>query len=221
MIYVTSDLHGDLDRLKTAAVKKLRRHDTLIVLGDFGFIWEDSKKEKKLLKKLGKRKFQILFLEGTHDNYELLKQYPQELFCGGEARLISGKLRQLCRGGVFEIEGKKLFCFGGGVSRDREERAELGTWWQGEMATEAEKAAALANLAKNDFKVDYICTHEGPARLVQFLDMDLPEADGTELFLDEIAEKTEYTRWLFGALHLDKQMGPKAAAVYRQVLSLK
>ena len=55
MIYVTADLHGDADRLKEAAVKRLKRQDTLIVLGDFGFLWRGDKEEQKLLKWLGKR----------------------------------------------------------------------------------------------------------------------------------------------------------------------
>ena len=61
MVYLTADLHGDLDRLREAE-KKLRRKDTLIVLGDFGFLWSGDKAERKLLRRLGKRKYTLLFL---------------------------------------------------------------------------------------------------------------------------------------------------------------
>ncbi|MFR1808666.1 MAG: calcineurin-like phosphoesterase, partial [Pygmaiobacter massiliensis] len=71
MIYVTADLHGDVDRLRSLPVK-LGRKDTLIVLGDFGFLWDGSKAEKKMLKWLGKRRYQLLFLDGAHENYDLL-----------------------------------------------------------------------------------------------------------------------------------------------------
>ena len=68
MVYLTADLHGDLDRLREAE-KKLRRKDTLIVLGDFGFLWSGDKAERKLLRRLGKRKYTLLFLDGAHENF--------------------------------------------------------------------------------------------------------------------------------------------------------
>ena len=220
MIYVTGDLHGDIDRLKTPEIKKLKKRDTLIVLGDFGFVWDGSKKEQKILKWLGKRRYDLLFIEGTHDNYQLLKNYPEEEWCGGRTRLISGRLRWLCRGEVFEIEGKKIFCFGGGVSADREARAEQNTWWPEEAASEADRERALENLARHGFEVDHICTHEGPGQLVRFLDLEQNEVDDTEAFLEELSSQVRYRRWLFGARHLDRSIGPKAAAVYRRVLPL-
>ena len=58
MIYLTGDLHGDIERLKSKEMKKLKKGDTLIVCGDFGFVWDGSKKEQSVLKKLGKSKYQ-------------------------------------------------------------------------------------------------------------------------------------------------------------------
>ena len=56
MVYITGDTHGDLSRFETAAAKKLKKGDTLIVLGDFGFVWDGSAAEKNRLQKLGKKK---------------------------------------------------------------------------------------------------------------------------------------------------------------------
>ena len=86
MIYLTGDLHGDFERFRSKEMKKLKKGDTLIVCGDFGFVWDGSKKEQSILKKLGKSKYQILFIEGTHDNLDLLSQYPQEEWNGGKAQ---------------------------------------------------------------------------------------------------------------------------------------
>ena len=116
MIYLTGDLHGDLERLKSKEFKKLKKGDTLIVCGDFGFLWNGSKKESAILKKLNKLKYRILFIEGTHDNLELIGQYPVETWNGGRVRRIFEKVLKLERGSVFTIEGKKLFAFGGGES---------------------------------------------------------------------------------------------------------
>ena len=114
MIYFTGDTHGELSRFKTAAAKNLKKDDTLIVCGDFGFVWNESKEELGNIKWLSKRKYQILFVEGAHENFEMLEKFPKVDFCGGRARKISENIYQLMRGEVFEIEGKKICAFGGG-----------------------------------------------------------------------------------------------------------
>ena len=109
MIYLTGDLHGDLERFKSKEMKKLKKGDTLIVCGDFGFLWDGSKKEQSILKKLGRSKYQILFVEGTHDNLDLIAQYPLEDWNGGKVRHIGGSLYKLERGSVFTLEGRRFF----------------------------------------------------------------------------------------------------------------
>ena len=90
MLYATGDLHGDLGRFKSRELRRLRKGDTLFVCGDFGFVWDGSKREQRILRRLGRKRYNICFVEGTHDNLELLAQYPQVDFCGGKAKSISG-----------------------------------------------------------------------------------------------------------------------------------
>ncbi|MBQ4100441.1 MAG: metallophosphoesterase, partial [Oscillospiraceae bacterium] len=120
MIYVTGDFHGDIDRFSARDIKRLKRKDYLIILGDFGFIWNGSKEEQKLLKWIGKRRFTTLFIEGTHDNYSLFENYPEVDFAGGRARHISGRLYKLTRGHIFNLDDKKIFAFGGGETIDKD-----------------------------------------------------------------------------------------------------
>lgn len=47
MVYLTGDTHGDLDRFKHGKLRWLTKRDTVIVLGDFGFVWDGSKAEQK------------------------------------------------------------------------------------------------------------------------------------------------------------------------------
>ena len=47
MILITGDTHGDLSRFKKKELKKLRKNDTLIICGDFGFVWNGSKTEQR------------------------------------------------------------------------------------------------------------------------------------------------------------------------------
>lgn len=129
MILITGDLHGELERFQDKQIKRLKKGDTLIVCGDFGFVWDHSQKEQKVLEKLGKKKYNILFVEGTHDNLSILSQYPEEQWNGGTVRRISGNLMKLERGSVYTVEGKTFFAFGGGESGDMDARREGVSWW--------------------------------------------------------------------------------------------
>lgn len=220
MIYLTGDLHGDLDRLKAKELKRLKKGDTLIVCGDFGFIWDGSKKEKAVLKKLGRSRYQILFLEGTHDNLDLLEQYPQEEWNGGQVHRISGSLLHLMRGQVFTIEGKKIFTFGGGESAEMDLRAEDGTWWAQELPTEKEIADARAALLAQDNAVDCIVTHECNTIVRKFIGLEGERSNLMTHFFDEVVDKVQFRQWFFGCYHLDKAIPPRYQALFQKVVPL-
>ena len=78
MIFITGDTHGDMERFKKKELKRLRKNDFLIICGDFGFVWDGSKAEKKRLKKLGKKRYSVLFVEGVHENFKELEKYGVE-----------------------------------------------------------------------------------------------------------------------------------------------
>ena len=52
MIYITGDTHGDYKRFSSQKLKRLRSGDTLIICGDFGFVWNGDNNEHKLLAEL-------------------------------------------------------------------------------------------------------------------------------------------------------------------------
>jgi len=220
MIYVTGDLHGDINRFKSKEMRKLRKNDYLIVCGDFGFFWNGAAREKRQLKWIGKRPYHVLFLEGTHDNLDLLEEYPLVKWQGGEVHEISGRLRHLCRGSVFDIEEQALFVFGGGASEDLDVRQEHVSWWSRELPSPEEIKSAWANLEKRRSKVDYIFTHQGSRRIRQFLSMDKSGAGVLDIFLDKVRESCSYTRWFFGGVHLDKVVPPAETAVFEKVLAV-
>ena len=61
MVYLTGDTHGDIDRFKHGKLRWLGKRDTVVVLGDFGFVWDDSKEEQKKLDWLRKRRIPCCF----------------------------------------------------------------------------------------------------------------------------------------------------------------
>ncbi len=223
MIYVTGDIHGDLGRLKNKAIaRKLKKGDYLIVCGDLGFFWNDSREERKARKWLFKRKYTILFVDGTHDNLDMLSSFPQEDWCGGKARKISNNLFQLCRGYVFQIEGNYIFAAGGGESMDMEERDALGSWWEQELPSPQELSEARERLAQCRDVIDYVITHDCPAALLKNLRAESRFANVSHLnlFFDQVSRECRFKQWYFGCYHIDKKFPPHHTAVFQNVIPL-
>lgn len=221
LIYVTGDTHGDLRRFTERSVRRLKRQDTLIVLGDFGFLWDGGKEEQKALKWLARRPYQLLFIDGCHENFDLLRDYPVVEYKGGRARKIADNLFYIQRGSILQIEGKKLLCFGGGESEDKEEREEGVNWWRAEMPTTDELEFCAENLAAAGKKVDYILTHDAPTRFLAFTAMEREQTNWLHTFFDKLLESVEYRIWLFGRYHRDLPLSGKARAVFCDLIPLE
>lgn len=221
MIYITGDTHGDINRLDSI---KLKKGDTLIICGDFGFIWDGSAKEEKILRQLGKKKFNICFLDGTHENFDLLDEYEETHYCGGRAHHISGNLYHLMRGQVYRFERKKFFVMGGGESPDIDLLFDNGAWSRREFPTSQELAEGADNLERHDGKVDYIITHEPPATIKNFLKLKTELATritGLNAYFDEMSKICEYKCWYFGSMHIDKHISTSHVAVFKKVLNVE
>ena len=101
----------------------------------------------------------MLFLDGNHENFDLLNQYPVVDYLGGKAHKISENIYHLMRGEIFTIDGNKYFCMGGAESTDKEGRQEHISWWKEEIPSYAEMKHGMDNLEKHNWEVDYILTH--------------------------------------------------------------
>lgn len=131
MVYITGDMHGDLSRFKNPIFKKMKAGDVLIVCGDFGFIWDGSRQEKQNLKKLREMPFTIAFVDGCHENFDILEQsFRTVRWRGGRAHLIAPNIFHMMRGEIFTIDDRTYFTFGGGHSQDFEFR-QGRNWWRG------------------------------------------------------------------------------------------
>lgn len=149
MIYITGDTHipidiGKLSTKKFPEQKELTKNDYVIICGDFGGLWDGSKEEKYWLEWLNKKSFTTLFVDGNHENFNMLNQLPAEEFCGGTAQKVNDSIYHLMRGMVYTMEDKKIFTFGGAESHDKEHRIENISWWNEELPDENEKATIQA-----------------------------------------------------------------------------
>ena len=218
MVYVTGDIHGDITRFSEKELKLLKKQDTLIICGDFGFIWNGSKSEQRTLKQLNKSPYTIAFLDGTHENFDLLKEYPEEKWHGGKIHRIRDNIVHLMRGEIFELEERHILAFGGGESEDKEFRIDQGRWWADEMPTISEMENAVANLDRLDRRVDYIVTHEPPATSLAVTESGQEQTNSLRVFFKEMVREVSYDKWFFGSLHQDRKISAKHYALFNEVL---
>ena len=75
-IFLTGDTHGRFERFSAEAFplgKELTKEDYVIILGDFGGIWEQSesnKNENHWLTWLDEKPWTTLFIDGNPENYD-------------------------------------------------------------------------------------------------------------------------------------------------------
>lgn len=221
MVYITGDMHGDIKRFKAPKIKKMKKGDTLIVCGDFGFFWEGSRDEKALIKKLEEKEFNIAFIDGCHENFDLIEDVEPVIWNGGKVHMLGKNIYHLMRGQVFEIEGMKIFAFGGGHSQDYDFRCDSLNWWEREQPTQNEILEAIENLKKNSWTVDYIVTHEPPASLKDCLNVDVFQRLEVHTFFEDIIKNCWYRKWFFGKCHIDKYIPMKYYALFDSIVTIK
>ena len=94
MFYITGDTHGfeDWEKLNTTNFPEQKYmsdyYDFLIIVGDFGGIWDGAEQDRYVLKAYNQRKFTTLFIDGNHENHDLLDKYPVEEWNGGKVHKI-------------------------------------------------------------------------------------------------------------------------------------
>ena len=215
MIYVTGDTHGDYELLCSRNLRQLKKGDKLIITGDFGFVWDQSKEEVKHLAKLAKKKFDILFVDGAHENYELLQQYREvDLYCGKGYKLASNIYR-LKRGEIYRIDSKTVLALGGGRAPH-----DAGYEETPAMPTDDELKYAVDNIQSHRRRVDLIVTHEAPASVKKLIDRSAAIND-LNIFLDTVMHNTAYGAWYFGSLHEDRRVSDRLICVFDEVHAVR
>lgn len=221
MIYVFGDTHGSLELDKVTDYfeieclqHSLTKEDYLIILGDAGICWDDGPKDEWVRQTLQDLPVTTLWLDGNHENFPLIQEYPEIKWHGGKVHQIAPDILHLMRGYCYEIDGKTFWTFGGGFSVDRAYRIQSINWWPEEMPSEEEYRRGMESLEKNQYKVDYILTHTAPRKVVEEICPDImPGEESLQNYLQEVAEKTDFTKWYFGHWHMDVEVGEQYAGL--------
>ena len=223
-IYITADTHIpiDIEKLNTtnfSEQKEMTKNDYVIICGDFGGVWNNSNEDKYWLKWLNEKNFTTLFIDGNHENFDLLNFYPIEKWNGGKVHSIMPSVIHLMRGQVFNIDGLKFFTMGGAESHDKHLRKENISWWSQELPNRQEMQEGIDNLEKNNWRVDYIITHCAPTSVLYEINPYF-EKDSLTRYLDFISVSTEYKKHYFGHYHIDKEIDDKSICLYDNIVKL-
>lgn len=112
MIYITGDCHRNFERFNTRNFpeqKEMSKEDYVIICGDFGGIWdqeEESKEETMLMDWLDCKSFTTLFVDGNHENFDRLYEYPVEEWHGGKVHKIRPSVIHLMRARYLKLKEK-------------------------------------------------------------------------------------------------------------------
>ena len=225
MIYLTGDTHGliDIDKLDLYFWDKdyVTKDDYLIILGDVGCLWDGGDGDRAVQKKLHDLPCTVLWIDGNHENFDLMACTGSEsAWNGGRVQIIQEDIKRLLRGQIYEIEGHKFWTMGGGNSIDRIYRQKGVSWWSQEMPSREEYEEGTKNLERVDYKVDYILTHTCPETIGrQLVNTIYPGEEELQRYLEFIANEAEFKDWYFGHWHVDKDIG-KFHALYNRIIKL-
>ncbi len=250
MIYITGDTHGEFGRRFNTQnfpeQKAMTKNDYVIICGDFGGVWDngqESKNERHWFDWFEKRSYTLLFVDGNHENFDRLYSYPVKEWHGGKVHEIRPHILHLMRGQIFEINGIKIFSFGGASSHDisggilekddinfLEKKKRLDkewvpyrinhlSWWEQELASEEEMQEGINNLEKHGNKVDFIITHCCSTSTQDLLGAPLLyKPDRVTDYLETVKNKVDYKKWFFGHYHDNININEKEILIYEQMI---
>jgi DNA repair exonuclease SbcCD nuclease subunit len=228
-IFITGDIHGSIsvNRFSSHAFpegKSLTKDDYVIIVGDFGLLWDGGKEDRYWLKWLNDKPWTTLFIDGNHENFDMLDSYPVEQWNGGKIHRIMPNIIHLMRGQMFDIHGKKFFTFGGASSIDKEHRKEGISWWAREIPSYAEFEEGLSTLDKSLWICDYVITHNCSTRTLQWManeyGFELKPTDSVNEYLDTIENKIKYKYWFFGHFHQNLNLPRNQIMLYDQIIEI-
>lgn len=244
MIFVTGDCHGDYKRFSVRSFpqqQEMDRRDLVIIAGDFGY-WDHSTEQEYWMKWLADKDFTIAFVDGNHENYDMLAELPVECWKGGKAQFIRENVIHLMRGQMYRIQGKRFFTFGGARSHDIRDgileaddpklrrkvqvleragalyRINHLSWWKEEMPGQEEYEEGRRTMEENEWTCDYVISHCAPSSVQALFSLGEYKPDELTGYLEELRSRCRYNHWFFGHYHRDEPVDEKHDILYHRVL---
>ena len=220
MIYITGDVHGDIDFGKFVHLRanNVSLDDYLLILGDAGICWSPEF-TRKIITMYRKLNITVIFLDGNHENFDMLESLPLVEYKGALMHQIDDHIFHILRGEIMELEGYTMLCIGGAHSIDKHLRTEHISWWSQEDITDHDIDNAVWNLRRYKNKVDFVLTHCVDSLTVKEAFHFHTDHSSDQLnFVDRVVD---YNRWFFGHYHFDVPAGKKKECVYQRIIKLE
>ena len=214
MIYLISDIHGKMDfKGLVEYINIASNDDLLIVLGDVGLSFGKEEKNKIFTEYFLSIKKNIAIVDGNHENFDYLKSYPEEEWCGGRIHRLSEHIVHLMRGNAFEIQGSSFFVFGG--CKSSQVWHKLGLYYPGEEPEETELSLAYETIKEHGFAFDYILTHK-----YEQTPPDATFCSALGALEKHIDERVSFTHWYCGHSHKYRELDEKHTIIYNELIML-
>lgn len=154
VILFAGDWHGNFNQAKTA-LKHAHQHDIhhVIQLGDFG-VFNNTVFLEHLEREAAWRDITIYFVDGNHEEFPYLYSFP---LAEEGTRELTPHVFHLPRGFRFTWGTTRFLAMGGAYSVDRSYRELNRSYWDEELITDQDIAAAGTD------QTDVLLAHDSPA----------------------------------------------------------
>ena len=222
--FLKGDIHGNLFEIIDFINRfNLGKNDNIIILGDCGIAWRKDKKDLaqniKLWNECG-NEVKLYFIDGNHENFNILNSLPIENNMGK----IADNIYHLRRGQVYEFENKKILVCGGADSIDKYRRIENFTWWKEEAISQE----TIDNIPAGHY--DYVLTHCCPRSIfeknriylstLQFLDENKINHSSEDM-LEQLKNKITFDHWFFAHYHINRNLDEKFTCLFEDFMEVR
>lgn len=228
-VYLTGDIHSDIRRLLRIDDEQMTKEDIVIVLGDFGVVWEEnSNRTLTLLELLSEKNFTTAFVDGNHENFKEIKKLESIVYWNGEyVGVLPFGIIHLLRGEIYNLGGKRIGVCGGANSVDKAWRKKNSSWWAEEEISEDDVKNFKVNLNNGDYrenKIDIMLSHDAPANMIPVVKLYSGINDGaissSQKQLDKIDQMADISKWYFGHWHIDTVINEKFTCLYKSIIKI-
>lgn len=206
-VFLTGDTHGDMDIYKirqfdTFIGKELTRDDVVIILGDWGGIWFDNKKDKSIIDFWKNKNWTTFIVAGNHENYDAIEKLPIVEVFGNKCYKVEDNIIIGITGKEYKINGFTFFNVNGADSQDIYDtdgklyRQKGINWWIQEQI----KQEVVEEVLNKNIEVDFLITHTGGEEVCKYLGFKPTISD---IRLTQIMNHIQYKKHFCGHYHKD------------------
>lgn len=228
MIYITGDLHGNIEQIKEVMDKVNCKIDNVIIqLGDAGFNYHLNKKDKQVKDFVYNYDINWFVIRGNHDANPIYNKNIVETEQYGNHGYIEKDYPNIFyaeNGNVYNIQGNDFLVLGGAYSVDKWYRIDHGyNWFNDEqMSKEEMEKFWQSGISKVDAILSHTCPYENMPRHLFLSQIDQSTVDNSmEYFLHNVKKKVQYNNWFFGHFHANEQIEENMYMLYNGIIHYK